>query len=108
MVTTSPRLAFKGIDLDELRRMVDDGWEIFAHMCGGFIGDARKSLVPCYNLQFYPQSGTLEKIVGDFAVARHTSAICQSLCVEFSNSEEGVCVRWMRDIGQPQMNPTSL
>ena len=93
MVTTSPRLAFKGIDLDELRRMVDDGWEIFAHMCGGFIGDARKSLVPCYNLQFYPQSGTLEKIVGDFAVARHTSAICQSLCVEFSNSEEGVCVR---------------
>ena len=93
MVTTSPRLAFKGIDLDELRRMVDDGWEIFAHMCGGFIGDARKSLVPCYNLQFYPQSGTLEKIVGDFAVARHTSANCQSLCVEFSNSEEGVCVR---------------
>ena len=93
MVTTSPRLAFKGIDLDELRRMVDDGWEIFARMCGGFIGDDRKSLVPCYNLQFYPQSGTLEKIVGDFAVVRHTPANCQSLCVEFSNSEEGVCVR---------------
>lgn len=93
MVTKSPRLAFKGIDLDELRRLVDDGWEIFAHMCGGFIGDARQSLVPCYNLQFYPQTGPLEKIVGDFAVSRHTSATCQSVCVEFTNSDDGVCVR---------------
>ena len=85
---TTPQLAFKGITLDELKAMVDDGYSLFGCMSGSYI--ARKDLIGSfYNFQFYPQSGSIEKIVGDFSCLG-SSGTEQAVCVEFTNGEGGV------------------
>ena len=83
-ILQAPRLAFKGITLDDLKAMVDEGYSLFG--CGTLGG--------FYNLQSYPQSGPVEKIVGDFsAIPRSgTSGAEQAVCVEFTNGEGGVYV----------------
>ena len=85
---TTPQLAFKGITLDELKAMVDDGYSLFGCMSGSYI--ARRDLIGSfYNFQFYPQSGSIEKIVGDFSCLG-SSGTEQAVCVEFTNGEGGV------------------
>ena len=92
-ILQTPRLAFKGITLDELKAMVDEGYSLFGCMIGSYV-TARGTLGGFYNLQSYPQSGPVEKIVGDFAAIPRsgTSGAEQAVCVEFTNGEGGVYV----------------
>ena len=92
-ILQAPRLAFKGITLDDLKAMVDEGYSLFGCMIGSYV-TARGTLGGFYNLQSYPQSGPVEKIVGDFsAIPRSgTSGTEQAVCVEFTNGEGGVYV----------------
>ena len=85
---TTPQLAFKGITLDELKAMVDDGYSLFGCMSGSYI--VRNNFIGSfYNFQFYPQNGPIEKIVGDFSCFG-SDGIEQAVCVEFTNGEGGV------------------
>ncbi len=90
---TTPQLAFKGITLDDLKAMVDEGYSLLGCMIGSYVS-TKGTLGGFYNLQFYPQSGPVEKIVGDFSAFPHsgTSGAEQAVCVEFTNGEGGVYV----------------
>ena len=50
--------------------MVDEGYSLFGCMIGSYV-TARGTLGGFYNLQSYPQSGPVEKIVGDFSAMYH-------------------------------------
>ena len=85
---TTTQLAFKGITLDELKTMVDDGYSLFGCMIGSYMSN-RGSIGSFYNFQFYPQSGPIEKIVGNFSRI-NASGMEQAVCVEFTNGAGGV------------------
>ena len=87
MQSTS-QLAFKGLTLDDLKAMVDDGYSLFGCMSGSYIAE-RNLIGSFYNLQAYPASGTIEKIVGDFS-RLSSSGMEQAVCVQLTNGVDGV------------------
>ena len=99
-VTTSPRLAFKGMSLAELSAKIDDGYTIFAEMIGSFMGPSlRGKLASFYNRRNYPASGTPEKIFGDFCIFDNTSpGYLKAVCVEFTGGEDGVYVKALQSL----------
>ena len=99
-VTTSPRLAFKGMSLAELSAKIDDGYTIFAEMIGNYTGPTlRGKLASFYNRRNYPASGTPEKIFGDFCIFDNTSpGYLKAVCVEFTGGEDGVYVKALQSL----------
>ncbi len=85
---SSQKLAFKGITLDQLKTMVDDGYEIFGYFFGAHVNS--EVCVPCYNLQYYPTTGAPTMIAGDFCLV--DGGFAKAVCVTFTDGDDGVYV----------------
>ena len=89
VVTASPRLAFKGLTLAQVKAKLDDGYELFAQMFGGHIA-SKGTIVSLYNIRYYPSAGPIEKIFGNFCIV--DGGLPKAVCVEFTDGEDGVYV----------------
>ena len=85
--TSSTKLAFKGLTLAQLKAKLDDGYDMFAFMFGGHVGD--NHFVPLYNIKYYPSADSPQKIFGDFCIIKNET---KAVCVEFTDGEDGVYV----------------
>jgi hypothetical protein len=101
-VTKEKQLAFRGITLAELKARIDDGYVIFGNLCGGFYGEYEKNIGSFYNLHCYPQSGTIEKIVGNFSY--YSKSYEKAVCVELTNGEDGVYVKGLKGVYQDNVS----
>ena len=95
MTTASPRLAFKGQTLAEVKAKLDDGYQMFAQMCGANINPAGKVLAPLYNVKRYPSTGSIQKLFGDFCIVNNET---KAVCVEFSDGDDGVEVKVLQTL----------
>ena len=77
MVVSTPRLAFKGMTLAQLKAKIDSGYEVFAVMCGLSMGGVLGQIAPLYNVQTYPSSGEATK---SLEISAYSTVVMQRLC----------------------------
>ena len=78
-VTASPRLAFKGLTLVQVKAKLDDGYELSAQMFGGHL-NGKGTIVSLYNIRYYPSAGPIEKIFCNFCIV--DGGLPKAVCVE--------------------------
>ena len=92
-VTASPRLAFKGLTLAQVKAKLDEGYELSAQMFGGHL-NGKGTIVSLYNIRYYPSADSIENIFGNFCIV--DGGLPKAVCVEFTDGEDGVYVKALK------------